>query len=122
MRRPVYIPALGDFVHLSFDPRVGHEQSGGRPALVLTSRAFNETTGYAFVAPVTTTARDWPFEVPIPPGGKVSGVVLTDQTRSLEFRARQTRFLARAPEQLLQTVLHRVGTILGLGRNVDPAR
>ncbi len=108
----VYVPDRGDFVRIVLDPRVGREQSGERPALVLSARAFNELTGYAFVAPVTSTRRDWPFEVPIPPGGAVSGVILADQTKSIDHAARHVRFLAPAPAGLAEAVLARVAAIL----------
>jgi mRNA interferase MazF len=65
-----YVPERGDFVRLVLDPRVGREQSGERPALVLSVREFNDRTGYAFVAPITGTRRGWPFEVPIPEGAR----------------------------------------------------
>src|ERR1017187_713262 len=85
--RAGYVPARGDFVRVVLDPRVGREQSGERPALVLSDREFNALTGYIFCAPVTGTRRGWPFEVPIAAGGKVGGVVLADQTKSTEYRA-----------------------------------
>jgi mRNA interferase MazF len=113
MAPPPYVPDRGDFIRVVLDPRVGREQSGERPALVLTPRRFNELTGYAFVAPITGTARDWPFEVPVPPGGRVQGVVLADQTKSIDYKARCVRFLATAPSGLVGAVLERVTEILG---------
>jgi mRNA interferase MazF len=107
-----FVPERGDFVRVVLDPRVGRDQSGERPALVLTPRRFNEVTGYAFVAPVTGTRRGWPFEVPIPAGGRVQGVVLADQTKSIDYAARHVRFLAAAPRELVGMVLERVGAIL----------
>jgi mRNA interferase MazF len=107
-----YVPDRGDFVRVVLDPRTGREQSGERPVLVISSRRFNERTGYAFVSPVTSVARGWPFEVPIPPGGRVQGVVLTDQTKSIDYGARHARFLAAAPSDLLETVLDRIAAIL----------
>jgi mRNA interferase MazF len=107
-----YIPDRGDFVRIVLDPRVGREQSGERPALVLSGRAFNEMTGYAFVAPVAHTRRDWPFEVPIPPGGTVSGVILADQTKSIDHVALHVRYLAAAPPGLAEAALERVAAIL----------
>ena len=71
MARAGYVPARGDFVRVVLDPRVGREQSGERPALVLSDREFNDLTGYIFAAPITSNARGWPFEVPIPSGGRV---------------------------------------------------
>ena len=112
--RDDYIPERGHFVRIVLDPRVGREQSGERPALVVSDKTFNKLTGYAFVAPVTGTERGWPFEVAIPAGSRVSGVVLADQTKSIDFTARHVRFLAAAPDGLVDMVLSRVATILDL--------
>jgi mRNA interferase MazF len=112
MARAGYVPARGDFVRVVLDPRVGREQSGERPALVISERTFNELTGYVFAAPVTGTRRGWPFEVPIPPGGKVAGVVLADQTKSIDYVARHVRYLAKAPDGLVESVIDLVSTIL----------
>ena len=112
MARAGYVPARGDFVRVVLDPRVGREQSGERPALVLSDQHFNELTGYAFMAPVAGTQRGWPFEVPIPTGGRISGVVLADQTKSVDFGARFVRFLAPGPDGLVDAVLDQVMAIL----------
>ncbi|MBV9248437.1 MAG: type II toxin-antitoxin system PemK/MazF family toxin [Acetobacteraceae bacterium] len=112
MPRAGFVPARGDFVRVVLDPRVGREQSGERPALVLSPRSFNELTGYVFVAPVTGTMRGWPFEVPIPAGGRVRGVVLADQTKSIDYEARHVRFVASAPDGLVTAVLDKVYPIL----------
>jgi mRNA interferase MazF len=110
-----YVPDRGDFARLVLVPQAGREQSGERPVLVLSGRSFNETTGLAFVAPVTSRARGWPFEVNTPPEGRVRGVVLADQTRSLDFSARHARFLGKAPDALVETVLERIALILEIG-------
>lgn len=94
------------------DPYTGREQGGERPVLVLSTREFHTATGYALVAPVTCTVRDWPFEVPIGGGLRVSGVVLADQTRSVDFVARHARFLGKAPAELVAEVLARVVSII----------
>lgn len=109
-----YVPDRGEFVRIVLDPRVGREQSGERPGLVLSGRAFNELTGYAFIAPITGTRRNWPFEVPIPAGGKVSGVVLVDQTKSIDHAARHVRYIADAPTGLAEAALQLVAVILEL--------
>ncbi len=107
------MPDRGDFVRIVLDSRVGREQSGERPALVLSVQAFNELTGYVFVAPITGTRRGWPFEVPVPEGCKVTGVVLADQTKSIDYVARHVRYLGAAPAGLAEAVLERVVAILG---------
>jgi len=94
------------------DPYTGREQGGERPVLVLSTMDFSKVTRYALVAPITRTVRDWPFEVAIGPGLRVSGVVLADQTRSVDFEARHARFLGKAPSQLLDQVLARVASII----------
>lgn len=112
--RAGYVPARGDFVRVVLDPRVGREQSGERPALVLSDHAFNDLTGTIFVAPVTGNRRGWPFEVPIPPGGRVEGVALADQTKSIDYVARHVRYLAAAPVGLVESVLAHVAAILAI--------
>jgi len=112
MARAGYVPARGDFVRVVLDPRVGREQSGERPALVLSDRAFNQVTGYIFCAPVTGTRRGWPFEVPVPDGAKVAGVVLADQTKTIDYAARHVRFIAGSPVGLVEAVLDQVSVIL----------
>jgi mRNA interferase MazF len=114
MAKPGYVPARGEFVRVVLDPRVGREQSGERPALVLSERKFNELTGYIFVAPNTASRRGWPFEVAIPPGGKVQGVILADQTKSIDHAARHVQYLEDAPEGLVDAVLEMVSTILAI--------
>jgi mRNA interferase MazF len=112
MARAGYVPARGDFVRVVLDPRVGREQSGEPPALVLSDHEFNKRTGYIFCAPVTGTRRGWPFEVPVPAGGKVAGVVLTDQTKSIDYVARHVRYIGKSPEGLVAAVLEQVAAIL----------
>jgi mRNA interferase MazF len=112
--RAGYVPARGDLVRVVLDPRVGREQSGERPVLVLSDREFNVLTGYIFAAPITSNARGWPFEVPIPPGVRVAGVVLADQTKSIDYVTRYVRHIAEAPEGLVERVLAQVAAILAL--------
>jgi mRNA interferase MazF len=112
-RSDAYIPDRGDFARMVLHPHTGHEQGGERPVLVLSTRLFSSLSGYALVAPITRTARDWPFEIPIEPGSRVTGVVLSDQARSVDFSARHARFLGKASVQLTETVAERIATILG---------
>jgi mRNA interferase MazF len=114
MERAGYVPARGDFVRIVLDPRVGRKQSGERPGLVLSDHSFNDLTGYVFIAPVTSTRRGWPFEVSIPSGGKIEGVVLSDQTKSIDYVARHVSYVASSPRGLVEAVLERVAAILQL--------
>ncbi len=108
----MYLPKRGDFIWISFDPQAGHEQMGNRPALVVSYDRFNQKVGFAFVCPISNTQRQNPFYVKIPEGEAVTGVIMTDQTRSLDFRAREARFMGECPEILLQDVLRRIKPIL----------
>ncbi|MGN7454579.1 type II toxin-antitoxin system PemK/MazF family toxin [Paenibacillus pasadenensis] len=107
-------PARGDLVWLDFDPQAGREQAGRRPALVLSEALFNELTGFAVVCPITNQAKDYAFEVPIPEGLAFSGVVLTDQFKSLDVRKRKIKVVGNAaPESdFFKSVLQNVRSIL----------
>jgi len=107
-----YIPKRGDFIRLNFDPQAGHEQMGSRPALVVSHTSFNRKMGFVFVCPVSTTKRENPFYVTIPTGRKVAGVIMADQLRSLDYRARKAAFISKCPEELLLEVLMRVEPIM----------
>jgi len=107
-----YIPKRGDFIRLNFDPQAGHEQIGSRPALVLSHTSFNRKMGFVFVFPVSTTKRRNPFYVPISETEKVAGVIMADQLRSLDHRARKAVFISKCPEVLLQEVLMHIEPIL----------
>jgi mRNA interferase MazF len=100
-----YIPRKGDLIALSFDPQAGHEQKGRRPALVVSNDLFNRHTGLCFACPVTNTSRDYPFHVPVPGAAGVTGFVLVEQVKSIDFRARKARRIAAAPPAHLDEVL-----------------
>ena len=101
----VYIPERGDFVTLSFDPQVGHEQRGRRPAFVISKRLFNQHTGLIIVCPITNTQRNIPFHIAVPQGGPLTGFIMVEQVKSLDFRARQVKFVATDPTTTLAEVL-----------------
>ena len=108
----MYIPKRSHFIWISFDPQAGHEQMGKRPALVVSHDEFNQKMGFALVCPISNTKRKNPFYVQIPEAEAVSGVVMTDQLRSLDFKARQATFISECPERLLQDVLRRIKPII----------
>ena len=99
-------------VWLAFDPQSGHEQTGRRPALVLSPATYNARIGLALFCPITSHIKGYPFEVPVSAGTAVSGVVLSDQIKSLDWRARQTEFICKLPEDVTVKVLKLVGAIL----------
>lgn len=112
VRRPSYAPDRGDLVWLTFDPQAGHEQRGRRPALALSPRAYNARVGLGLFCPVTNQVKGYPFEVALPPRGKITGVILSDQLRSLDWRARKAEFAARAPLEAVEEVLAKVRTLI----------
>jgi len=102
---PRYIPQKGDFVSLTFDPQSGHEQRGRRPALVLSNTLFNEHTGLAIVCPITNSDRSFPFHVAIVDDPKVTGFVMAEQVKSVDFRARAAKRIGTASHHVLDEVL-----------------
>jgi Growth inhibitor len=102
-----YIPDSGDIIWLNFDPQAGHEQAGHRPAVVLSPKAYNGRTGLCLAAPVTTRSKGYPFEVSLPPGCQTTGVVLCDQVRSLDWKARAATLKERAGQDFAREVLAR---------------
>ena len=106
--RRVFVPERGDLVKMSFDPQSGHEQAGWRPTLVISPALYNRASRLALVCAVTSRVRGYPFEVALPPGLDVGGVVLADQLRSLDWRARRARFAGRAPAAVVHEVLARL--------------
>ncbi|MGH6905444.1 MAG: endoribonuclease MazF [Geminicoccaceae bacterium] len=111
MRRSA-APERGDVVWLSFSPQAGREQAGRRPALVLTPAQFNRRVGLALVCPVTSRIKGYPFEVALQ-GVDVSGVVLVDQLRSLDWRARRAEPAGKAPASVMTEVLAKLRPLLG---------
>lgn len=109
-----YQPDRGDFVYLDFTPHAGTEQAGRRPGLVLSPRDFNIATGLAFVCPLTNQTKGGSFEVSLPKGTGLSGVVLSDQMRSLDWVSRNAEFNSRAPEDLMMEVIGRIEAILSI--------
>ncbi len=102
---PGYVPARGDFVIVSFDPQAGHEQRGRRPALVVSNTLFNRHTGLAMVCPLTSTRRDVPFHVEVPEEASLTGFVMVEQIKSLDYVRRQVRFVDKAPGSVLDEAL-----------------
>ena len=100
-----YVPRKGDFIAVTFDPQSGHEQRGRRPALVVSNDLFNRHTGLCIACPITNTRRDYPFHVSIPDGQDVTGFVMAEQVKSIDFRSRKVKRIGHAPEPVLQEVL-----------------
>ena len=107
-----YVPDRGDLVWLEFTPQAGSEQRGRRPALVLSPKIYNGKVGLALFCPVTSKIKGYPFEVELPDGTAVSGVVLSDQLKSLDWRSRKVKFIERTSSDVMAMVTARVLTLL----------
>ena len=107
-----YTPQRGDIVWLNFNPQIGREQTGRRPAVVLSSGSYNGKVGLLLACPITSQVKGYPFEVAIPPGLKIRGVVLSDQVKSLDWRGRETEFVDRLPASAVNEVLAKISALL----------
>ena len=109
----VFVPDSGNFVWLNFDHRTGHEQSGQRPVLVLSPRSYNVRSGLALVCPITSQAKGYPFEVSIPNSCGITGVILADQLKSVDWRARRVEKIGLSSVEVVEDVLARIAPLLG---------
>ncbi len=100
-----YVPKRGEVVWLTSDPQAGHEQAGRRPAFVLSPEAYNRKTGLFLACPVTSKIKGYPFEVALPTGLPVSGAILVDQIKSLDWKARRAEFAAATPAAISEEVV-----------------
>ena len=112
MRPGAYVPARGDLVWLDFDPQAGREQSGRRPALVISPAAYNRKVGLALACPITSQVKGYPFEVALPAGLAITGVVLSDHVKSLDCAARRATRAAAAPAGVVAEVLAKLATLV----------
>ena len=108
----LYVPDRGDIVYLDFDPTKGHEQKGYRPAFVLSPRPYSQKSSLALLMPITKQLKGYPFEVLLPKGLQVQGVILVDQIRCLDWKARNVRFVESVPEDVIQEVQAKIQPLL----------
>ena len=107
-----YVPDSGEVVWLNFSPQAGHEQAGRRPAVVLSPRSYNQPTGLAILCPITNRAKGYPFEVTLPETAPVTGVVLADQIRNLDWRERRAKPIGRLDSETLAEIFARLLPLL----------
>ena len=107
-----YIPRQGDIVWLNFSPQAGHEQAGKRPALIISPSEYNRKAGLAVCCPITNQAKGYPFEVRIPANLPITGVILSDHLKSLDWRARSAEHVCRIQQVTFEEVLGKVGALL----------
>ncbi len=111
----IYVPERGDLVRLNFNPQLGHEQAGWRPAITISPKAYNAKFGLGLFCPITNQAKGLPFEVPIPNGLPITGVVLADHLKSLDWRARRIKFecsVVNEHDDFLEDILARIETLI----------
>jgi mRNA interferase MazF len=109
-----YIPDSGDIVWITFNPQAGHEQAGHRPALVLSPAAYNGKVGLAILCPITSQIKGYPFEVVVPEGLEIRGAILSDQVKSLDWKARNAKFGGKLPSQTFNEVVQKLSTLIRL--------
>lgn len=107
-----YIPEQKDIVWINFDPQAGNEQKGKRPALILSPLQYNEKTNLAICVPITSKIKGYSFEVKIPDGLKVSGVILSDHVKSLDWKIREAKFLDKLPDFEFNEVIDKLSLLL----------
>jgi len=114
VRSPSWVPDRGDLIWLTFVPQAGREQSGRRPALVLSPAIYNGKTNLAVVCPITSHVKGYPFEVSLPSGGPIEGCVLADHIKNVDWSAREVKLIGRVRGDLLTQILDRISALLGL--------
>lgn len=107
-----YVPERGDLVWLEFSPQAGHEHAGRRPAAVLSPKPYNSKVGLFLACPVTTQEKGYPFEVTIPGGLPIAGVILADQIKSLDWRARKASFICSLPAPVLDELAAKASALV----------
>jgi mRNA interferase MazF len=106
------VPDRGDAVWLTFDPQAGHEQAGRRPAIVVSPKRYNSRSGLALFCPITSQVKGYPFEVLLPTELPVNGAVLSDQVRSLDWRARKATHICALPSATIDEVVGKLQTLV----------
>jgi len=107
-----YVPRCGDVVWITLNPQAGHEEAGRRPAVVISPQSYNGKVGLAIFCPITSQIKGYPFEVLIPAGLPVAGAILSDQVKSLDWRARNAKLICTLPTETMSEVLQKLATLL----------
>ena len=106
-----YIPDRGDIVWLNFDPQSGHEQKGKRPAIVISPKEYNEKVGLGLFCPMTSKIKNYPFEVKIE-SEKISGVILSDQIKSLDWKTREIEFIFKETSEKIEEIVNKINVLI----------
>lgn len=108
----MYTPNRGDIVYLNFDPTKGREQQGHRPAFIISPLDYSQKTSLALFMPITKQQKGYPFEVVLPPGLKIQGVILADQIKCLDWKARGVQFVESVSEETIEEVQAKIEVLL----------
>jgi mRNA interferase MazF len=108
------IPDRGYLAWVNFNPRVGREQSGNRPAVVLSPYGYHAKTPYVIVCPITSNLTPYPFKIELPAGLAISGAVLVDQIKSVDRWARGCNIVGVLPEPVMADIRGRLASLLGI--------
>ena len=111
-KRPLYVPERGDIVYLDFDPTKGHEQRGHKPAFIISPRIYNQKSSLALFMPITSHAKGYPFEVALPLELKTQGVILSDQVKSLDWKARSVSYIETGSATLISEVQAKIEKLI----------
>ncbi|HOV21985.1 MAG TPA: endoribonuclease MazF [bacterium] len=112
VKKKKYIPQRGDVIYISLNPQAGHEQAGRRPAVVISPLAYNNKVGLVILCPITNQIKGYPFEVIIPDGLIITGAILSDQIKSLDWQARKAKFICTLPVETIHEVLEKLSVLL----------
>ena len=112
MRPRTYVPQCGDVVWITLNPQAGREEAGRRPAVVVSPKSYNGRVGLAIFCPITSQIKGYPFEVVVPAGLPVTGAILSDQVKSLDWRARNAELICTLPSETISEVLQKLATLL----------
>jgi mRNA interferase MazF len=113
MKSGSYIPDRGDIVWLNFTPQAGHEQRGVRPAIVLSPKIYNEKTSLCICFPITSKVKGYPFEIALPQNLTISGVILSDQIKNLDYTKRDISFICKAPSSIVRLLQKNILALVG---------
>lgn len=108
----IYEPDRGDIVWIMLNPQSDHEQAGRRPAIVLSPQKYNSKAGLFLCCPITSQEKNYPFEVKIPKGSSISGVILVDQVKNLDWQVREAQFVCTIPNSVIEEVVEKISLLL----------
>ena len=106
-----YIPERGDIVRIDFNPQLGHEQKGRRPAIIISHKSYNQKVGLALFCPITSQVKNYPFEVKIEVD-QITGAILSDQIKSLDWTTRNIASIGKVSNEILQTIIERIELLI----------